>query len=274
MYTIYGDDSADETTRRVFGVGTIYGSAEDWADLKSRWVDRNGGIPFHATDCDSDGGVYKDRPHAENKALYKDLVKMVCASNLLGVASVVNLKEFFEVFPDASLDNAYYSCFQDAVTASVTYAAACVPRAPIEIIFDNRIETAFNASQMYDSIAQRPEWKGLLYLPEKVSFMDRREVGVQVADLIAREAMKHYEGILFTGRAERLSWQALIGANRVTGHFFDREHFLAVRAGVEEIAKRTDGPYAAWLKARNRQDNPESRRTFTTLFGWWDQNDL
>ncbi|PYX94192.1 MAG: hypothetical protein DMG67_02145 [Acidobacteria bacterium] len=42
--------------------------------LEEAWVDRTGGIPFHATDCDSDRGDYEGKSHSENKALYKTFV--------------------------------------------------------------------------------------------------------------------------------------------------------------------------------------------------------
>ena len=76
MILVYGDDSEDEKNERVVAVSGVVGTIPAWRALEREWVVRTAGIPFHANLCESDQGPYKDFPHAENKALYKDLVAM------------------------------------------------------------------------------------------------------------------------------------------------------------------------------------------------------
>jgi hypothetical protein len=57
MLCAYGDESSDETKQRVFAVGAVVGAEEQWVELEAKWVDRTGGTPFHANDCDSNQGT-------------------------------------------------------------------------------------------------------------------------------------------------------------------------------------------------------------------------
>src|SRR4051812_9188847 len=91
MLNVYGDESADGTKRRVFAVAGIVGAEQCWEQLEASWIIRTEGIPFHAKNCESDRGDYKNRPHAENKALYRDLALMLAASGLGGWAFVIDL---------------------------------------------------------------------------------------------------------------------------------------------------------------------------------------
>ena len=81
MLSVYGDESADETKQRVFAVAGVVGLEESWEAVEGSWVARTNGIPFHANDCDSDFGDYRNTPHLENKALYRDLSLILAALN-------------------------------------------------------------------------------------------------------------------------------------------------------------------------------------------------
>ncbi|MHC1729224.1 MAG: hypothetical protein AB9866_25040 [Syntrophobacteraceae bacterium] len=49
MLTVYGDESADESSRRVFVVAGVVGTQAEWDNLEPLWLDHTGGIPFHST---------------------------------------------------------------------------------------------------------------------------------------------------------------------------------------------------------------------------------
>ena len=76
----YGDDGSDANRERVTAVSIIAGRDEWWQEIESEWIVRCGGIPFHATDCESDLNDYKGIPHQENKATYRDLTGILAAS--------------------------------------------------------------------------------------------------------------------------------------------------------------------------------------------------
>ena len=84
MLLVYGDESMDETKQRVCAVAGVGGTEEQWSALEWRLTRRTNGLPFHANDCDSDQGDYTNRPHWENKNLYRDLTIMLANSGLFG----------------------------------------------------------------------------------------------------------------------------------------------------------------------------------------------
>src|SRR4029077_8136115 len=99
----YGDDSSDEKRERVCAVAVVVGTWRAWRLLEREWLERTNGIHFHAKDCESDHGDYRNIPHAENKALYKDLVTIVANSHLYGIAVAVDLKAARRAFPNPGI---------------------------------------------------------------------------------------------------------------------------------------------------------------------------
>ena len=83
----YGDDGSDAKHERVTAVSIIAGYEESWQELEDQWTVRCGGIPFHATDCESDRGDYSGIPHDQNKALYADLTGIL-ASGSVGASAI------------------------------------------------------------------------------------------------------------------------------------------------------------------------------------------
>jgi len=111
MVSAFGDESADEAQQRSFAVAAVGASDDEWKRLENAWLERTGGMPFHATDCESDQGIYADRPHAENKALYKDLVGIIAQSEAWGWGAAYDLKSYREVFPSVNQDMCYLRAF-------------------------------------------------------------------------------------------------------------------------------------------------------------------
>ncbi len=97
---VYGDESMDETKQRVCAVAGVVGVEFAWLRLESLWVNRTNGIPFHANHCDSDFGDYTNTPHAENKALYRDLSIMLANSGLGGFGMAIDLAAHRREFPE------------------------------------------------------------------------------------------------------------------------------------------------------------------------------
>jgi hypothetical protein len=73
MLIAYGDDSSDSKKATVFSVGIVLGSHAQWARFKPTWESRNGRIPFHATDCESGWGDYRNIDRDIRTRLYRDL---------------------------------------------------------------------------------------------------------------------------------------------------------------------------------------------------------
>jgi len=192
----YGDDSADETRSRVFAAGAVVAGQDDWDVFLPRWLEKNPKErPFHATDCDSDRGDFKARKHEENKRLYADNVRLFVNSLLIGAAVSVSIKDYWEIFPFAPDDKLwpYYICFTGVLACICRVAQVLIPPEGVKVIFDKDPAKELDTGRIFDLIAKHPDG-----LPEclagRVGFGDHREViGLQVADLLARESMKELD---------------------------------------------------------------------------------
>src|SRR5260370_34279525 len=85
MFTIFGDESADEMKQRAFGIAGVMGREAQWDELIDKWVKRTGGKEFHAAECESEYANDPDRDkHRENLRMYADLAQLTANSGLRG----------------------------------------------------------------------------------------------------------------------------------------------------------------------------------------------
>ena len=265
MYTVFGDESHDESRARVFAVAGLFGSDDHWRELEDKWRARTGGKIFHAADCDSDSGEFAGIAHAENKKLYKDLVTILCGSRILGHGSAVDIAGHNEFFPDVPRDILYYRCFRDVVVKCSDWAKWAIPRGPVKFTFDSRRESNYNAGVLYDYLVNLPEWKTAQDF-EEVSFASRKLVGIQAADLYAREVMKHLDNMIGpVARAPRRSLEALENTNRFGADLFMREYFQDFKRRFEEVSKQCGidpQRYVDWLNEHKLGDSISSRHRY------------
>jgi hypothetical protein len=262
---VYGDESMDETKQRVCAVAGIIGREDQWKALEWKWTQRTNGIPFHANYCDSDHGDYANRPHWENKALYRDLTVLLAESGLAGYGQAIDLIAKNKVFPE-SADITYYTAFQRVVFAMKNFAMHAGDIA--ELTFDMRLESAHNAGFIYGSLRENePDWTP--HLASKISFEFAKEsTRIQVSDLLARETMKALDNQVGpVKRPIRKSWEALYLTDRFQIDAFSTEWFEDLKRKIPEH-ERTLGMnrelYVEWLRQRNRQHN------ITTMFQFVD----
>src|ERR1700728_1605464 len=149
MLFVYGDESMDETKQRVCAVAGIIGTEDQWKALEQRWAWRTNGVPFHGNHCDSDRGDYANRPHWENKALYRDLTNLLANSGLAGYGHAIDLMAKKAVFPESD-DLAYYTAFQRVVFAMVNFAQHAGDVA--EMTSDRRLKSDPNAGSFTERL--------------------------------------------------------------------------------------------------------------------------
>jgi hypothetical protein len=258
MILVYGDESLDQTQDRVCAVAGVVGTVEQWDWIESIWVKRTGGTPFHANDCDSDHGDYApkegedaDNKHKENKALYKDLTILLAESGLGGFASVNDLAAQRKAFPPPYDPPLYYQGFMDVLEAMRNAADNLSDMATIT--FDSRMESQFNAAEIYAYLQECGlAWSE--HLASKIEFeSSRKNPRIQVADLFAREAMKNADNDLSSVKRVRRSWEALKATRRFRIEKFDEAYFseLSKNTGLlDEILGITAGDYEKWLEEK------------------------
>lgn len=263
MLSCYGDESADKTRQRVFVVAGVIGNDNQWNWLEPRWIARTNGAPFHANNCDSDKGDYATMPHEENKSLYKDLTILLASSGLVGFGFATDLIAQRAVFPNAP-DFAYYKGFLEVLDRM--YNLCAKHDESVRFRFDTRLESEHNASLLYgQALEAMPEWKRRFF-PE-VEFVNSREnPRVQVADLMAREAMKVLDNIIGpVKRPVRQSWQTLSQTGRFLVDVISKEWFEDLRSKLPDARKASgmeEEKYHQWLQANSRQHN------MTNLLVW------
>ena len=255
MLSVFGDESTDENQQRVFAVAGVIGSDEQWEHLEQLWVNRTGGIPFHANDCDSDRGSYAATPHAGNKALYRDLTVLLAESGLGGYGFAVDLIALRQVFPDAP-DIAYYKCFLEVLQKMRNCAA--YNGESVKFTFDSRMESEHNTGLLYGMFRGSSEWSHILF--PFVGFAVSRELPeIQVADLFARETMKALDNIIGpVKRPPRKSMQALLATGRFDAEAVSTDWFIGLKRKMptlEREAGMSEGQYRTWLAGHRLQHN-------------------
>lgn len=260
VYSVFGDESSDETKSRVFAVAGVFGGDRDWKSVGDAWLDRMGGIIFHAAQCETDQGDFQKNTHADNQALYKDLTQIICRSGLMGRSLTMNVAGWRAQFPLVPNSIPYLACFRNVVHRCGDLARVMVPQDKVEFTFDNRHETEYNAGLLYSYMVQLKGWEGSAYLNEKISFANRKYVGIQVADLVAREAMKHLDNIVGPKKRRiRHSMSALCETGRFEFKFHTKEYFESVSQWPYEFGVDIE-VYAKWLKDRGLDDNISNRQ--------------
>jgi hypothetical protein len=263
MFTVFGDESADAQKKRVFAVAGLFGNAKDWQEFESEWFERTGGKVFHAADCESDRKEFSGIAHADNLRLYKDLTHILCKSRLLGFCVAIDLAGHRVVFPGVPDDIPYYMCFRDVIRRCAKHAYLSIEQEQVRFVFDSRIESNQNAGMLYDYMANLAEWKYSSVF-EEVTFETRhKHIGIQAADLVAREGMKDFDNVLLGNpRPRRRSMQVLVDAHRFGFDFYHGEAFDDFRKRHAADIAKSGADYARWLKAHNIKDGVGARHRY------------
>jgi hypothetical protein len=264
MYSVFGDESQDETKQRVFAVSGIFGSREEWDTLADDWRQRTGGRVFHATDCDSDQGEFANIDHKENKKLYKDLITLLANTKMCGYTVTMDLTAYREFFPKAhDPHDPYYLGFHEVIVRFANMAFVSIPQDQVEFTFDIHFEREYNSAELYNYMRHLPEWEGEDLVAEKISFVTRGNPRIQAADLVAREGMKHMDNRIGpVRRPERLSMLALKKTKRFWFKELERDFFqgLIKRTNLLRDLPGADATkYRDWLESKGLTDNTSNR---------------
>lgn len=252
---VFGDESADETTQRVFAVGGVVGTEEHWEALERSWLARCEGIKFHAKDCESDQGDFASRAHRQNKDLYRDLSIMLAESGLGAWGFMIDLAAQRRVFPEAP-NIAYYKCFLEVVEKMKNFAAN--NGVTVKFTFDMRKESAYNTGLLYGMFTNLPEWERHMF-PEVGFACSSKQPRLQAADLFSHEIMKAYDNAYGpVKRPMRKSWKALYDTGRFHGEAINEGWFQSLKEQLPALEKQcgmSEGDYVQWLKDNHLQHN-------------------
>lgn len=267
MYCAYGDESRDETGKRVYAVSGVFGRDSDWKSLSRAWKRKLKGLTFHASDCLSGHGEFEHLNEEERRILYRDLVGIFIKSRLIATAGAIAVAEYHDVFPRDFEHSPYLWLFSDVVLEMAQLASVSIPREDVEVTFDRHPTMQHNASLQYDFIRRSPNKKIVHLLADKVSFATRETVGVQVADLIAREAMLRLDDELSRNSRVRGSFVALRESGKFRYHFLRRGDFAEKKKLLANSPLRNKASlvqYEEWRSENGVQDCLTNRIQFIT----------
>lgn len=264
VLTAFGDESYDEHGTRVFAVAALVGSAEDWKVVTDRWQERTDGRIFHAADCEADRGGFAEQSHRENLQLYADLTRIIAGSELRGAGVAMDLKGYNEYFPDPVAELPYFICFWNVVVYFTKLASKWSEK--VHFAFDHRKQIHYNAAELYRYMASLEEWEHHVCLDSDISFVSRETSEVQIADLLARETMKHLDNQIGpVRRPTRKSMNALVDTHRFNFLFLTEGYFRALREKTEQLPVQAQ--YHEWAERKNLQDNFSSRLRYLISLG-------
>ena len=262
MIYAYGDDGADEKKKRVVAVSIMAGYEEWWRELEDQWTVRCGGIPFHATDCESDQKSYKNIPHQENKATYRDLTGILAASRIGGLGIAIDLVAEKEVFPNAppiAYHKAFIECLDRLTNVAENLSEVC------EVTYDIGEENEYHAASLYAWLRERDE-RFCRFLHPKISFVPWRESArLQAADLLAFEAWKALDHTVGSVKRTRKSWEVLRATDRFETLAYSREWFEDLKTNLPELEKTVgfnEADYLQWLERSGIKHNMSNLISF------------
>src|SRR4051812_13551705 len=104
MLSVFGDESHDPTKERVFAVVGLLGDGNQWTSFRQKWNARLSGLIFHAAECESGYGDFRDMLEDDRHRLHRDLTRMVAESGLIGYGHAIDLAGCRAVAPNVVKD--------------------------------------------------------------------------------------------------------------------------------------------------------------------------
>lgn len=251
MASMFGDESADEKAQIVFAVAALVGLDSQWEMAVGEWLKITKGEEFHANKWESKRG----------RDSYNDLAQVISASRLRGQGVALDLQKFRAAFPDLqSQDWAYHKCFIEVVDKLIKVSAELGYKA-LKLTFDRR-QGQGTTNLLYNSIIAQREWADAFSFANEISFADRKNPRIQMADMFARETMRGFLCAL-NDESPREPFRILGSSDRrIWFDFLVEDYFAQWRDGLREL-ERTTGlhaeGYIAWIKHKSMQDNLNSR---------------
>lgn len=216
---------------------------------------------FHAKDCESDRGDFRQFPHDQNQERYRALTTMLAASGLGGFGIAIDLAAQRRVNPHALETFAYYKCLLEVVQKMRNCAA--YNNETVKFTFDTRHESEYNTGLLYGMAKDAKDWKP--FIDAEIDFAcSRTNPRIQVADLFTRETMKALDNHIGpVKRPMRKSWQCLKETNRFHMEAFGEEWFRDLMAHMSDLERKTNmsmSDYAQWLETKGKDADGISNR--------------
>jgi hypothetical protein len=260
MLSVYGDESSDETGETVFAVAGLIGPREEWDALKPIWYKRTGGKIFHAADCETGYHDYAGIDLESRLQEYKDLTQIICASQLWGYGVAIDISAYRTCIQHITERyEPYFYCFIRAITYFACIATHQKTLGKANFIFDRNCKTRFSSVILVEYLANMKVYQESSFIGS-ITFSSIDDIEIQVADLLARETMKHLYNIIGPKQIPiRKSILSLKNTNRFEFDFLDSNYFelkfKPMIKSIETNSGRNRQDYLDWLCKNKLDDN-------------------
>lgn len=270
MYTVFGDESHDPTRKKVFAVSGVLATQEEWDEFEVKWLERTNGQVIHSADLQGGYGDFKNIPHEVREKLYRDLIGIIADSTLIGFGIVTDIEAYKTVYTDAPDYAPYVHCFRRVIEYFAELGGRLIPQDKINFRFHVNTRMEQTASNLFYEYRKRTDWEHGVYLND-IGFISSETVGIQVADLYARELMKFGDRNFDKPKDEtfimsfRKSFKVLADTGKFGGDFFGREYWDDYKKHFPEIIKTagfSEHDLAVWLSDNRLADNGPNRTRF------------
>lgn len=235
----------------MFAVAALIGQDSQWEAAVEEWLKITKGEEFHATEWESRHG----------SDCYYELARVIAASGLRGEGVAIDLMAFRASFPDSKTpDYAYHKYFIEVVERLITVSTEQGYK-DLKFTFDRR-QGQGTTGLLYNSITGQKEWADAFSFADQLSFSNRKNPRIQMADSLARETMRGFLCALEDAEP-REAFRILGSADkRIWFDFLVEDYFSQWRDSLHELERTTGlyaGEYFAWIQRKKMQDNLNSR---------------
>jgi hypothetical protein len=243
--TAFFDESGHprDPKAKMFGMSCYFAPAIVWAKLERQWqhrLDEVGIKQFHASDCETGGGIFRQWPKKKRLRTYKHFARIVARHGLVHITCVMDMLAYrkLEHEFDPKLESPYILAFLACLGALVREADKGLPTdEKIACIIELQKEYKGIADAAYETILAVTNM-GRRLLPVATFAPKEAFLEFQVADIIAYEFSKfHLNRVHDPTRPPRKSLVKMIGKTRIAPYYYGESHLKQLVARARRKAK-------------------------------------
>jgi hypothetical protein len=197
LVVAFFDESGTHGDSGVFAIAGYVAAQEDWIKFETDWKRelRRAGISyFHMVEYENRRGTFATWSNKKRREVLGDLLRVIKAHALIGLAACVVVADFERVFRPAlpaghPYRDPYIFCLQVGMERIAHHFGPYLPQSEkVACVFEERNKVAYSAARHYEAVKGHNEW-GTLF--GSISFGGKRDyVPLQAADVIAYESRK------------------------------------------------------------------------------------
>ncbi len=189
LFDFYMDESSDDKRKRYFAVGGLNTVEQQWNRFELLWFSRTHKLkkPFRSVDCECQHDQFSSWTKKDCDQLMADLVGLIDDHELGGLVWVVPIPEYAQITREKGKYDPYFFVLKCMIVQSTILAHAF--GSGVRYFIEENKATVKRAKRLYEHVKGIKNWPPTQRM-RNVKFSGKQLVGLQAADLIAREGFK------------------------------------------------------------------------------------